>query len=178
MADDNKTKDEDISKMFIFSTSATCEFFRCSRETLSNWADQGAPKVSRGKWNIRELMEWRYGGNGGKDSPEVRKLKAEADLKETRAAQERIKLGVTRTEFIPASEVKNDLVRLLANLKKSLLAISHNVASNLGGISPEAAEVAKTEIDKRVADALRELSEGEVYDGKKSRFRRSTRGRK
>ena len=103
MTDVNKTKDEDISKIFIFSTSATCEFFRCSRETLSNWADQGAPKVSRGKWNIRELMEWRYGGNGGKDSPEVRKLKAEADLKETRAAQERIKLGVTRTEFIPAN---------------------------------------------------------------------------
>ena len=178
MGKEQKDKDGNISKKFIFSTADTCEFFDCSRETLSNWAEQGAPKVSRGKWDIRELMEWRYGGNGGKDSPEVRKLKAEADLKETKAQQEKIKLGVTKTEFIPAYEVKADLVRLLANLKKSLLAISHNVASNLGGISQEAAEMAKTEIDKRVTDALKGLSEGEVYDGKTKRFRRSTRGRK
>ena len=132
---------------------------------MSPWQKKGAPKAARGKWDIKAVMEWRYAGQHT-ESPETRKLKAEADLKEAKAAQEKIKLGVTKDEFIPADIVRAELTRLLANLKKSLLAIGHNCASDLASLDPEVAETAKNGVDKRIQDALTELSEGRLYRGR------------
>lgn len=150
---------------FIFTTADTCELFQISRETLSNWQKKGAPKAGRGKWNIKELMEWRFDGKHT-DSPEVRKLKAEADLKEAKAAQEKIKLRVTQDEFVQVLTVRSELTRMLANLKKSLLSMGHNIASNLASLDMEAAEVAKSEVDKRIKEALDEIAGGRLYRGK------------
>lgn len=150
---------------FIFTTADTCEIFQISRETLSNWQKKGAPKAGRGKWNIKELMEWRFDGKHT-DSPEVRKLKAEADLKEAKAAQEKIKLSVTQDEFVHVLTVRSELTRMLANLKKSLLSMGHNIASNLASLDMEAAEVAKSEVDKRIKEALDEIAGGRLYRGK------------
>lgn len=150
---------------FIFTTADTCEFFQVSRETLSNWEKKGAPKAARGKWNIKELMEWRFDGKHT-DSPEIRKLKAEADLKEAKAAQEKIKLSVKQDEFVHVLTVRSELTRLLANLKKNLLAMGHHVASNLASLDMEAAETAKNEVDKRVNEALTEMAEGRLYRGR------------
>lgn len=150
---------------FIFTTADTCELFQISRETLSNWQKKGAPKAGRGKWNIKELMEWRFDGKHT-DSPEVRKLKAEADLKEAKAAQEKIKLSVTQDEFVHVLTVRSELTRMLANLKKSLLSMGHNIASNLASLDMEAAEVAKSEVDKRIKEALDEIAGGRLYRGK------------
>lgn len=150
---------------FIFSTADTCEFFQISRETLSTWQKKGAPKAGRGKWNIKVLMEWRFDGKHT-DSPEVRKLKAEADLKEAKAAQEKIKLSVKKDEFVNVFVVRSELTRLLANLKKNLLAMGHQVASNLAFLDMEAAELAKSEVDKRVKEVLTEMAEGRLYRGR------------
>ena len=150
---------------FIFTTADTCELFQISRETLSNWQKKGAPKAGRGKWNIKELMEWRFDGKHT-DSPEVRKLKAEADLKEAKAAQEKIKLSVTQDEFVHVLTVRSELTRMLANLKKSLLSMGHNIALNLASLDMEAAEVAKSEVDKRIKEALDEIAGGRLYRGK------------
>lgn len=155
-----------VEKKFIFSTSDTCEFFQISRETLSRWEKKGAPKAGRGKWDIKKVMEWRFDGKHT-ESPETRKLRAEADLKEAKAAQEKIKLSVKKEEFIPAYQVQSELTRLLTNLKKSLVKIGHNVASDLAAVDSDVAAIAKNEVDKRVNDALLELSEGRLYRGRK-----------
>lgn len=146
-------------------------FFEISRETLSEWAKKGAPKVARGKWNLKELVAWRLGG-GKYESPESRKLKAEADLKEAKAAQEKIKLSVTKQDFVPVYEVRRETTRLLANLKKSLLAIGHNVASDLASLDQNAAEIARNEVDKRIKEALLEMSKGGVYHERRAKKRR------
>ena len=169
--DNNSRARETEERKFIFSTADTCQFFQISRETLSSWQKKGAPKEGRGKWDIKALMEWRYTGKNA-ESPETRKLKAEADLKESKAAQERIKLGVTQNEYIPASVIQSELVRMLGNLKKSLLAIGHNVAADLSGVDPEMVTIAKNEVDKRINDALTELSEGRIFRGKKKKTKK------
>ena len=169
MPNDNSSRARETEeRKFIFSTADTCQFFQSSRETLSSWQKKGAPKEGRGKWNIKALMEWRYTGKNT-ESPETRKLKAEADLKESKAAQERIKLGVTQNEYIPASVIQAELVRLLGNMKKSLLAIGHNVASDLAGLDAETVTIAKNEVDKRVNDALLEMSEGRLFNGREKK---------
>ncbi len=153
---------------YILSTQEICDFFDISRETLSSWGKKGAPKVSRGKWNLKELVKWRYAGENI-DSPSLRKLKAEAELKETKVRQEKIKLGVAKREFIPVAEVNEELTRLMLNLKKSLLAIGHHVATELATLDADAAELAKTTVDKRIQEALQEMSKGGVYRGRKKK---------
>ena len=169
--DNNSRARETEERKFIFSTADTCQFFQISRETLSSWQKKGAPKEGRGKWDIKALMEWRYTGKNA-ESPETRKLKAEADLTESKAAQERIKLGVTQNEYIPASVIQSERVRMLGNLKKSLLAIGHTVAADLSGVDPEMVTIAKNEVDKRINDALTELSEGRIFRGKKKKTKK------
>ena len=111
---------------------------------------------------------------GGKtESSEARKLRAEADLKEIKASQEKIKLSVTKMKFIPADDVKRELARLLANLKKSLGAISYNVASDVSSLDVEIAELVKTQVDKRVSEALKELSEGRLYNAKRGKSKKT-----
>lgn len=165
-ADDKAAMTED--RKFIFSTADTCEFFGISRETLSTWKKKGAPSIGRGKWNIKSVMEWRFSGKHKKSS-EARKLEAEADLKEAKAAQEKIKLGLKQDEFLATDAVKAELNRLFSNLKKSLLAISHNVAGDLSVMNPEAAETAKGVVDKRIEEALKDLSEGRLHHAKKKK---------
>ena len=77
-----KEKNEQIKSKFIYTTADTCEFFSISRDTLSNWAKKGAPKVGRGKWDIRQLMLWRYEQQKNV-SPEARKLEADARYRES-----------------------------------------------------------------------------------------------
>ena len=109
MSEKGKNGNENIvCNELIFSTQKTCEFFGISRETLSSWQKKGAPKESRGKWNLKKLVEWRFDG-GHKESPEVRKLKAEADLKEAKAQQEKCRLSGREIEQV----LHQDVARVL-----------------------------------------------------------------
>lgn len=155
-----------LKKQFIFGTQETCDFFAISRETLSTWEKKGAPKEGRGKWDLKKLVEWRFGG-GHKESPEVRKLKAEADLKEAKARQEQIKLGVTEEEFIPVKTVTADLRRLFTILKRNLRSIGHDVATDLNSFDAEAALEAKKVVDNRIDEALEQMSRSGIYNGKR-----------
>ena len=158
-------KDENIDEWWIRSTSETCQFFNVSQKTLSNWEKKGAPKKEHGKWDIKELIEWKY-VNGKEESAEVRKLKAEADLKESKAAQEAIKLAITEGRYVPVDKVTRDLRRLFGVLKKSLVAIGHNVATEINSIDPEGAVIANNVIDEKIHEALEQLSKSGIY-GKK-----------
>ena len=158
-------KDENIDEWWVRSTSETCQFFNVTQKTLSNWEKKGAPKKDHGKWDIKELIEWKY-MNGKEESAEVRKLKAEADLKESKAAQEAIKLALTEGRYIQVDKVTRDLKRLFSVLKKSLVAIGHNVATEINGIDPESAVIANNLIDEKIYEALEQLSKSGIY-GKK-----------
>ena len=75
----NKEKENSNNSQFVFDAKDICEFFGVTRATLSNWVKKGAPKEEYGKYDLRELVKWRYSSGL---SPEMRKIQAEADLKE------------------------------------------------------------------------------------------------
>lgn len=137
-----------------------CEFFGVTRATLSNWVRKGAPKEEYGKYDLRDLVKWRYSSGM---SPETRKLQAEADLKEYKAEQEKIRLGVLKSEYIKTAIVARDVQRLLTTLKRSLLAIGHDVATDLNALDSEAALEAKNIVDKRITTALEQMARSGVY---------------
>ena len=135
---------------------------------MSTWAKKRSPKVQSRQMGLKSASKMavfrRYHGE-----PQPAKTKAEADLKEAKAKQERIKLSVVKQEYVPVAEVKDELTRLMLNLKKSMLAVGHHVASELAPLDADAAEIAKTVVDKRMKEALEEMSKGGVYRGRKKR---------
>ena len=90
----------DFKQGFVVSTQVVCDFFEISRKTLAQWEHKGAPKEGRGKWDLKKLVDWRYSGQN-EESPAARKIKAEADLKEAKAAQEQIKLSTVKQDAEP-----------------------------------------------------------------------------
>ena len=57
-------------------------------------------------------------------------------------------------------------VKSLIQVKKSLVAIGHNVATEINGIDPEGAVIANNLIDEKIHEALEQLSKSGIY-GKK-----------
>lgn len=161
------TKSTKSGKWWIRGTAETCAFFGVSAETLSNWEKRGAPKEGYGKWDIKALVEWKYGGSGEK-SPEARKIEADASYREAKAAQEAIKLAVSESKYVSTKQVTDDLKRLFTVLKRSLMAIGHDIATELNALDPDAALVAKKVVDDAVHNALSQLAQkGEYVQRKK-----------
>lgn len=163
------TKDKKTAKTdetWVYSTAEICDFFEISAETLNNWYKKGAPKKGYGKWNLKELIKWKYTQT---DSPETRKIKAEADLKEAKAEQELIKLEKERGKYIPVSQVKEDLIQLFGYLKKEITSLGHEVATEINSYDAEIAISAKEVIDKKVNYVLELLSKGEGRIGSKKK---------
>lgn len=153
------------SEQFVFSSEEICDFFGITRATLSNWVKKGAPKANYGKYDLKALVEWKFKSGL---SPETRKIQAEADLKEFKASQEEIKLGILRGEYVKTAIVSRDVRRLLTALKRSLLAIGHDVATDLNAFDSDIALEAKKIVDNRIAMALEQMAKGDMY-GKKSK---------
>ena len=125
---DSRARETEEEK-FIFSTADTCNFFQISRETLSTWQKKGAPKAGRGKWNIKALMEWRFSGKKI-ESPTTRKLKAEADLKEAKAAQEALSARVEALEKGREEDAKQRVI-LSARMEGKQVALSADALAKL-----------------------------------------------
>lgn len=103
------------------------------------------------------MVEWKF---SSETSPEQRKLQAEANLKETKAELEQIKLEVAHGNYIETAKVTADLKRVFAAVKKTLLSMGHKVAAETNSLDPEFAVTANRVIDDTVKEALQQLSEG------------------
>jgi phage terminase Nu1 subunit (DNA packaging protein) len=155
---------------FIFGTTQTCDFFSVSRDTLSVWAKQGCPKIDRGKWNIKEVMNWRgrtaLAGKVVEVSNEFRKLKADADIKELKAEKEEITLAVLRGEFINKEEVDRQWSVIGNQLKNNLLLWSRTLASELAHLDMRSVEKVLTDA---TYDLLEQLSSTSHYKKSKKK---------
>nr|UWD63249.1 MAG: Protein of unknown function (DUF1441) [Bacteriophage sp.] len=152
-----KEKNEQIKSKFIHTTADTCEFFSISRDTLSNWAKKGAPKVGRGKWDIRQLMLWRYEQQKNV-SPEARKLEADARYRELKAEMTEIQRDILNGKYIASAEVYKTLVECFGKIKSILLFTSNQIAMDLSSQYPEITLYIKEKIDKQIDRCLNELA--------------------
>ena len=48
-----------IAGKICVTTSALYEIFDVNESTLVRWAEKGCPKVQRGWWAIKDVLEWR-----------------------------------------------------------------------------------------------------------------------
>lgn len=151
------TKPKQAEKWWIRGSAETCHFFGISAETLSNWRRKGCPQEAYGIYDLQKIVRWKYGVDNDQE-PAMRKLKAEADWKEAKAGQEAIKLAVAEGKYVATEDVTKDLRRLFTVLRRNLLAIGHNVATELNVFEAEAALAAKKVIDDAIHNALAQLA--------------------
>lgn len=151
-------------KWWVVGSAEICDFFSISPQTLSNWVKKGCPQEGYGKYDLQQIINWKYLDTD--QSAEARKVRADADWKEAKAGQEAIKLAVAEGKYIATEDVTKDLRRLFTVLKKTLLSIGHSLATELNGFGPEVALAAKKVIDDAIYSALAQLSKEGIADKK------------
>lgn len=150
--------------LFVHGTADTCIFFNVSRETLSAWAKRGAPKEGRGSWDIKKLNEWlgkgANTGNGEKVviSDEARKLKADADYRETKSEKEKISLDKMQGDLIKIDDVQLEWASRVLELKSGLRQLEKKIA-------PQIANQSIREVERVLRDEVYFLLESYSRDG-------------
>lgn len=155
-------------RSYIFSTAQICEIFEISRETLSGWEKKGAPKESRGKWDIKKLIKWKSGeGEHHELSNEARKLKADVRYREAKADMEEIKKLEKVGQYVAVTDVESNLAEVFARIKQGLLFLGQRIAAELNAQYPELALDAKRLVDEEVRKGLKQLAETGYYGNRK-----------
>ncbi len=147
---------------FTYSTADICDFFSISRETLTNWAKKGAPKIGRGKWDLRQLVLWKYEQQENV-SPEARKLEADAKYRELKVQMTEIQRDILNGKYIASDEVYKSLTECFAKIKSVLLFTSNQISTEISSQYPEITLLVKERMDKQIERCLNELAKTGTY---------------
>lgn len=153
---------KEIENKFEYNSNDVCEFFSISRDTLAKWAKKGAPKLGRGKWDLRQLVIWKYGEKSDV-SPEARKLEADAKYREVRVQLAEIQRDVANGKLIAAEDIHKALTECFAKIKSILLFTSNQIATDISSQFPEVTLIIKERIDKQIERCLNELAKTGTY---------------
>lgn len=155
-------------KSFICTTAQVCTFFDISRETLSGWAKKGAPKEGRGSWDLKKLVQWKYGTDDDREqSLESRKLKADVRYRETKADIEELKKQEKVGRYAAVEDFEKQLTEVFSRIKQGLLFMGHRIATELNAQYPELALEAKRLVDEEIEKGLMNFARTGTYSKRK-----------
>ena len=170
-----KTKDvKVIADKICVSTSALYDILEVNESTLVRWAERGCPKVQRGWWSIKDVLQWRNASfkamtenDLDKMSISEKKTYYDAKVKEAQSEALILKNKIAQGEYIPKDEIVEELQRFLVVLKKSMTGFSRKIAADLSHIvdATEARRMGKL-IQETTAKVLEQMSIDGVYEPK------------
>ena len=103
-------------------------FFKVSQRTLSEWVSRGCPKNSYGKFNLKDVREWR-GKATTSQSAEARKADSEARYRESKAKMAELQTAEKEGKLISKEEVIWEWSLRVSNVKKSLTLLPKKIAA-------------------------------------------------
>lgn len=164
-----------IADKVCVSTSALYEILEVDESTLVRWAAKGCPKVKRGWWAVKDVLDWRNATFvKDKDVDEMnfteKKVYYEGKLKEAQLEAVDLKNKIAKGEYIAKDEIVQELQRFLTVLSRSLKGFSRKISAELSHFVDET-EARKMErlISETTSNVLEQLSIDGVYDAKKSK---------
>lgn len=117
----------------LISTAALTKVMRTTPKTLSEWAKAGLPKEAMGWWDLQKVLEWRGqsvgAGKAEEMSDEARKLKADADYREIKAAREKRMMEILEGQYIEKAELETEWARRIIEVKSALLLLAKKVST-------------------------------------------------
>ena len=146
----------------LVSTAQLCDLLRVSPEIVSRHHKAGMPKAATGWWNLRDVLVYLGQAKGDKSkdqSAATRKLVAEADYKEAKAAREKKMLDVLNGEYIPKVDVAKEWSARVLELKSSFIKLGKRIASEF--TDPEE----RANVEKVVNDVVEDYLESYARKG-------------
>ncbi|MEW6511870.1 MAG: hypothetical protein AB1428_13040 [Bacteroidota bacterium] len=134
--------------------------FSVSRQTISNWVDQGMPKIKENQFDLVACFQWRLHDYEARWETSKEKLdlaKEEARYRRIQGDLKELELAEKRGDLIPLVLVRAEWDRLVSAAKTQLLAIPTRLAAKLP--APAETKVKLKEIaELEVTQTLNELS--------------------
>ena len=134
----------------------------CSRQSIHAWVSNGMPGANRsGLYNLKDCMDWLEARGSEKvASGEAlsRKSRLIEEKLQAQVHKIRVETAVIEKEYLPASDVINQLQRVILTAKSVLLAVPSNLAGQIVGMSPAGAQELLTEA---IVSALSGITEGQ-----------------
>ena len=150
---------------YIVSTDELMKLLRVSRQTITNWKDQGMPVYARGRWDVRRVLEW-YVDRVTVEQQQA--TQAELDLEQERARktkieadQKQIELDVAQGKAIYIEDAVTRLSKVLVTVKNIVMNIPISFGKNLKEI--------KLTLQDEQREALNEILNFEFYEEPKTK---------
>lgn len=172
MAKTNVTKIIDGKQ--CVTTAFLAEAFDVTAKTLAEWKKQGCPQVSRGYWNLTEVIKWHENklldGIKTDDDKDLnlveKKLYWETEYKKQKAEGEKLKNAISMGEYVSRTEAIKQLENFLSVFKQAVLILPRKIGISIQSLTEkETAREVENIASQEIEIALKEWSVGN-FDGK------------
>jgi phage terminase Nu1 subunit (DNA packaging protein) len=161
-----------INGEHCLSTGAMCNILDTTKETLSVWADKGCPKVKRGYWVIKNVLQWRglvsasgirteEGAKLAEDKIafQAQKMQTETQLKQAQLDALNLKNDISSGKYLQREEVLNEFNKLMIVLKKSMLSIKNKIGVEAAAfLDDEKVKILMNSVEEVVINSLESMS--------------------
>jgi len=153
----------------VVSTSLLGHLLSVDDRTVQRWAKDGCPQFARGKWDIKQVLEWRglaATSNADDDAltPRDEKIRYDALYKKAQTEAAEFKNDLMSGRYIEREAATADLRRFFVVLKRSLMGLSRRVATEASAhMDLTEARRLEARITDIVMGALGQMSVDGVY---------------
>lgn len=171
MAEKKEETIENKPSSVVSNVKQIANLLDLSESRVYNLARDGIiPREEKGKYNaalclkayIRYLRDLAQ-GKGGMDLTEERTKLVNSQNKKIN-----MELAIKEGEYIKKTEVVEELQQFFIILKRSLLALSRKITTEISGyLEPHQARIVESNINDIVLGALEQMSVNGIYDPKK-----------
>lgn len=144
----------------IIPTADLIKIFGVAPKTPAEWAKQGCPKVGRGEWKLKDVVQWRglmrLGDATNKESDAAKKLRADAEYKDMKAKQEAVRLQEMLGNLVPIEMIREQWAYTFTDIRQQLLKLPNDIRARIHTSYPECSE----EVSLIAEDTIRRTLEG------------------
>jgi len=147
-------------KVLKWSTIDVMRFFEISRQTVSNYVDQGMPMLGRGRFDaivVRRWLDAKKEAEHKKVLEELDATKAEARYRNAKAETAELDLAVKRGTLVAVERVVSMWESHISAAKTKLMAIPARMAA-LVMAAPREKHAIQALLEKEQREALNELA--------------------
>ena len=109
-----------IASKVCVSTSALLEILEVNESTLVRWAEKGCPKVQRGWWSIKDVLDWRNASFKAMTENDIDKMSIaekktyyDGKVKEAQLEALNLKNKIAQGDYIAKDEIVEELLSLI-----------------------------------------------------------------
>jgi phage terminase Nu1 subunit (DNA packaging protein) len=125
---------------WLLTTRNVMELFGTSRQSITNWVDQGMPRINKDRFDARAIVQWRTRYELERSQTRLAGLKVEeqsARLKSAQAGLREMELARERENIILVDEHMRLMSEMVLSAKSHLRSLPSKLAPQLAHQDPQ-----------------------------------------